>query len=157
MPSTDQEIKMYRILNVLIVAAVMMFGGALQAQSKFTLNAASDEAVAGWQKMQIEDRFVWVNPTPALTAADIQGAEPGTNRDYGQFVAVTFTEAGARKMRDLSTAQMNKLIAMVLDGKVIMAPKVRSVMSDSCIVTGKAPAGLSTDEVRRILTSINRR
>jgi len=50
---------------------------------------------------------------------------------------------------------MNKLIAMVLDGKVIMAPKVRSVISKDCIVTGKSPAGLTTDEVRRILASVN--
>ena len=146
---------MYRILSVVIVAAVIVFGGVLQAQSQFTMNAASDNAVPGWQKMEIEGRSVWVNPTPTLTAADIQGAEPAADRNYGQFVAVTFTDAGAQKMRDLSTAQMNKLIAMVLDGKVIMAPKVRSVINNTCIVTGKAPAGLTTDEVRRILTSVN--
>lgn len=146
---------MYRILSVVIVAAAIMFGGALQAQSQFTMNAASDEAVPGWQKMQIDDRSVWLNPMPALTAADIQGAEPASDRNSGQFVSLTFTEAGARKMRDLSTAQMNKLIAMVLDGKVIMAPRVRSVITNTCMVTGKPPAGLTTDEVRRILTSVN--
>jgi preprotein translocase subunit SecD len=145
---------MHRIV-IVVIAAIIVFGGALQAQARFTLNAASAEAVPGWQKMEIEDRSVWVNPTPALTAADIQGAEPGTNPNYGQFVTVVFTEAGARKMRELSTAQMDKLIAMVLDGKVIMAPRVRSVISNDCIVTGKAPAGLSTDEVRRILLSVN--
>jgi preprotein translocase subunit SecD len=106
--------------------------------------------------MEIEGRSVWVNPMPALTSADIQGAEPATDRSYGQFVKVVFTDAGARKMRDLSTTQMNKLIAMVLDGKVIMAPKVRSVISKDCVVTGKPPAGLTTDEVRRILASVNR-
>ena len=95
---------------------------------------------------------------PALTTADIQGAEQATDQHYyGQFVKMVFTEAGATKMRDLSTAQMNKLIAMVQDGKVIMASKVRSVISNDCIVTGKAPAGLTTDEVRRILTSVNQR
>ena len=87
---------MYRVLTVIIVAAVTMFGGGLQAQSQFTMNAASDESVPGWQKMQIEDRSVWVNPMPALTAADIQGAEPATDRNNGQFVSLTFTEAGAR-------------------------------------------------------------
>lgn len=146
---------MYRICTLIVAAAVVLCGGTLQAQAQFTLNAASDEAVPGWQKMQIEDRTVWVNPTPALTAADIQGAEPATDRNNGQFVSLVFTENGAKKMRDLSTAQMNKLIAMVLDGRLIMAPRVRSVITDKCIVTGKPPAGLSTDEVRRILTSVN--
>src|SRR5438552_14102236 len=119
---------MYRGLTLISCIAVILFGGVLQAQAQFSINAAAEDAVPGWQKMEIEGRSVWVNPTPALTAADIQGAEPAADRNYGQFVAVTFTDAGAQKMRDLSTAQMNKLIAMVLDGKVMMAPKVRSVI-----------------------------
>jgi preprotein translocase subunit SecD len=146
---------MYRTLILILVAAAILYGGILQAQARFTLNAASDEAVPGWPKMEIEGRSVWVNPMPALTSADIQGVEPATDRSYGQFVKVVFTDAGAEKMRNLSTAQMNKLIAMVLDGKLIMAPKVRSVISNDCIVTGKPPSGLTTDEVRRILASVN--
>ena len=147
---------MHRTLTLILGIAAILFGIAVQAQAQFTMNAASDEAVPGWQKMEIEGRSVWVNPTPALTSADIQGAEPATDRNYGQFVKVIFTEAGARKMRELTTAQMNKLIAMMLDGKPISAPKVRSVISNDGIITGKPPAGLTTDEVRRILTSVNR-
>jgi preprotein translocase subunit SecD len=52
---------------------------------------------------------------------------------------------------------MNKLIGMVLDGKLISAPKVRSVISNDGIVTGKAPNGLTIEEVRRILTSVNQK
>ena len=147
---------MHRTLTLILGIAAILFGIAVQAQAQFTMNAASDEAVPGWQKMEIEGRSVWVNPTPALTSADIQGAEPGTDPNYGQFVKVIFTEAGARKMRELTTAQMNKPIVIVLDGKLISAPKVRSVISNDGIITGKPPAGLTTDEVRRILTSVNR-
>ena len=147
---------MHRTLTLILSIAAILFGIAVQAQAQFTMNAASDDAVPGWQKMEIEGRSVWVNPTPALTSADIQGAEPATDRNYGQFVKVIFTEAGARKMRELTTAQMNKPIVIVLDGKLISAPKVRSVISNDGIITGKPPAGLTTDEVRRILTSVNR-
>ena len=76
----------------------------LQAQARFTINAASDDPVAGWQKMDIDGRWVWVNPVPALTSADIHGAEPGTDRNFGNYVKVAFTNAGAKKMRDLTTA-----------------------------------------------------
>jgi preprotein translocase subunit SecD len=146
---------MYRIL--ILVACLVLFCAVVQAQARFTINAASDDAVPGWQKMEINGHSVWVNPTPALTSADIQGAEPASDRNYGNFIKVAFTEAGGRKMRDLSTAQMNKLIAMILDGKVISAPKVRSVISNDGIITGSQPGGLTTDEVRRILTSVNQR
>ena len=146
---------MQRILA--LIASLFLLGVVAQAQVRFTMNAASDDAVAGWQKMEIDGRSIWVSPTPALTSADIRGAEPASDRNYGNFVKVVFTDAGAKKMRDLSTAQMNKLIAMVLDGKVLSAPKVRSVISNEGIITGKRPDGLTTGEVRRILTSVNQR
>jgi len=149
---------MYRILTLGGYAALMLIGGVLQAQAQLTMNAAAEEPVQGWQKMEIEGRAVWVNPKPALTSADIQGAEPATDPNYnGNFVKVFFSEVGAKKMRELTTAQMNKLIAMVLDGKLISAPKVRAVISNDGIITGKPPNGLTVEEVRRILTSVNQK
>jgi len=94
---------MYRGLTLVRCIAVILFGGALQAQAQFTINAAAEDAVPGWQKMEIEGRAVWVNPTPALTSADIQGVQGATNTNYGNFVKVLFTDAGARKMRELGT------------------------------------------------------
>jgi len=148
---------MYRILTLTGFAIVILFCGALQAQAQFSVNAAAEDPVPGWQRMDVEGRAVWINPTPALSSSDIQGAEPATDRIYGNFVKVVFTDSGARKMRELTTAQMNKPIAIVLDGKVISAPKVRSVISNDGIITGKPPEGLSIEQVRRILVSINQK
>ena len=148
---------MYRIFGLTGCAIVILFGSVLQAQAQFTINAAAEDSVPGWQKMDIEGRSVWVNPTPAITSADFQGAEPAADRKYGNFVKVIFTDAGASKMRELTTAQMNKPIAIVLDGKLISAPRVRSVISNEGIITGKPPGGLSIEEVRRILTSVNQK
>jgi preprotein translocase subunit SecD len=148
---------MYRIFGLTGCAIVILFGSVLQAQAQLTINAAAENPVPGWQKMDIDGRSVWVNPTPAITSSDIQGAEPATDRNYGNFVKVIFTDAGGKKMRELTTAQMNKPIAIVLDGKLISAPKVRSVISNEGIITGKAPDGLSIEEVRRILTSVNQK
>ena len=86
---------MYRGLTLISCIAVILFGGVLQAQAQFTINAAAEDAVPGWQKMEIEGRAVWVNPTPALTSADIQGVQPATDTNYGNFVKVLFTDAGA--------------------------------------------------------------
>jgi preprotein translocase subunit SecD len=148
---------MYRSVILTACAIVMLFGGAVQARAQLTMHAAADDPVAGWQRMDVEGRVVWVNPTPALTSADIQGAEPATDRNFGNFVKVIFTDAGATKMRELTTAQMDKPIAIVLDGKLMSAPKVRSVITRDGIITGKAPEGLSTEQVRRILTSVNQK
>jgi preprotein translocase subunit SecD len=71
---------------------------------------------------------------------DVMRAEPARGPDGRMAVSVIFTDGGAKKIRDLSAAQMNKLIAMVLDGKVIFAPKVRRGVT---VVPASALASMS--------------
>jgi len=51
---------------------------AIPAQAQLSIRAASAEPVDGWQRMQVEhsNRIAWVSPTPALTASDIEKAQP---------------------------------------------------------------------------------
>jgi len=147
-----------RVLLTLCVATIIS-AGALQAQGQFGIHAASAEAVAGWQKMESEDRSVWVNPTPTLVSADIERALPFRDPTGHNSVTLVFTEAGAQKMRELSSAQMNKLVAMILDGKVIFAPSIRSAFPGPdrlAQITGNGPTGLTVEQVQRILVSVNR-
>ena len=139
--------------------AIILSAGALPAQGQFGIHAASAEAVSGWQKMESEDRSVWVNPTATLVSADIERALPVRDPTGHNSVTVVFTEAGAKKMRELSAAQMNKLVAMILDGKVIFAPLIRGAFPGPdrlAQITGNGPTGLTVEQVQRILVSVNR-
>ena len=60
-------------------------------------------------------------------------------------------------MTQLSTAQLNKLIAMVLDEKVIFAPKVRAAIGVQALITGSASSGLPTEVAQRIVESVNKK
>src|SRR5438876_3213189 len=148
---------MYRSFTLIGCVALTLFGGVLQAQAQFTVNAAATDAVTGWQKMEVQGRAVWVNPTPAVTSVDIQGAQPRRGPDGRNTVAIVFSDAGAKKMRELTAAQINKPIAMVLDGKLIFAPTIRGEISKDAVVTGNGPNGLSLEEVQRILASVNQK
>ncbi len=99
---------------------------------------------------------MWVAPTPSLTSVDIQRTAPSAGPDGRPAVAIVFTEAGATKMRELSAAQANKPIAMVLDGKLIWAPVVRGEISKEAVITG-GQNGLTAEDAQRILASINQR
>ena len=149
---------MRRISAFISVMVFVLFGGALQGQAQLAISAAADEAVPGWQKMASPDgdRSVWVAPTPSLTSANIQRATPSADRNGQPAIAIVFTDAGATKMRELSAAQNNKLIAMVMDGKVIWAPKVRGEIGKDAMITGGGQNGLSAEDSQRILASINR-
>ena len=138
---------------------VSLFAGVLHGQSQFAIRAASADSVEGWTRTQFPDgnRTVWVAPTGGLTSADIQRAQPATDGNGGAGVGITFTEAGAGKMRELSKAQMNKLVALVLDGTVIWAPLVRGEIGNQALITGDGPNGLRPEVVQRIQTAINQK
>jgi preprotein translocase subunit SecD len=132
-----------------------MFAVVLQAHAQLSLRAASDEAVAGWQQMPTEDnKTIWVSPTISLTAADFEIMTPYFNPGDIWFMKFVLTDDGANKMRALSMAQMNKLVAMVLDGKVIWAPKIRSEIGKTGDFTSSGPHGLEMDLIRRLIAIV---
>jgi preprotein translocase subunit SecD len=148
-----KEYIMYRWITSTIVAILF---SAIAQTPQFSIRAASSEPVAGWDRMQLDDRVVWVSPTASLTAADIAKAEPTAKPDGKKAIGVEFTDAGADKMRRLSAAQIDKLIAMVLDGKLIWAPRVRSEIGKQGMITGNGPNGLDDETIQRILSSVKR-
>ena len=91
---------------------------------QLSIRAASAQPVEGRQRMQVEhsDRVIWVSPTSSITAGDIEKAQPEVRPDGDTVIAVVFTDAGAEKMQTLTRAQMKKLVALVVDGRVVWAP-----------------------------------
>jgi preprotein translocase subunit SecD len=130
-------------LIVGLLASTFLYG-----QGSLEIRAASTSAIAGWQQMSAPDgRTVWVSPTAALTSADIARGEPRTDAKGERTVSMVFTDAGARKMAQLSAAQINQHIALLLDGKVVWVPIVRSTIDKEALLSGVTP-----EVVQRVLT-----
>ena len=146
-------------LNIAFVF-LLVCASATQAQAQFSIRAASATPVKGWQQMQVEhsNQTVWVSPTASITASDIQKAEPNTSETGDSRVAVVFTDSGAKRFADLTTAQFHKQIAMILDGKVIWAPLVMAEFhadaGKDSILAGSGPQGLTQQEVERIMALV---
>jgi preprotein translocase subunit SecD len=147
---------MYRVACLVLI----LLASALHAQGEFSIRAASATPVDGWQRMQVEcsDRVVWVSPTAGLTATDIEKGHPEVRADGDTVIRVVFTDAGIAKLHDLTAAQFRKLIALVVDDKVIWAPTVQYIAeapAKNNVLTGCGPHGLTQDEVDRILASLH--
>ena len=147
---------MYRIVTACFLF-VLLFVNFAQAQTQFSIRAASDESVPGWNPMQLENRTIWVSPTISLTPADILRATPEKGGDGRTSVGIVFNETGTRKIKDLSVAQLNKRIAFVLDGTLIFAPTVRSEIGGAAQITGNGPNGVAASVVDRIVSSVNKK
>src|SRR2546428_6532367 len=154
---------MSRIASWIACIVVILSADTIQAQAEFSIRAASAEPVDGWQRMQVEhsNRVVWVSPIAAVTASDIEKAQPDHTSVEGQTrVAVVFTDAGAKHFADLTTAQLHKQIAMVLDGKVIWAPMVMAEfhadVGKEGMLAGRGPHGLTPPKGGSIIVACKR-
>ena len=140
----------FRSVVIYALLALFLAGVLTQAQGALEIRAASNTAVAGWQQMSTPGgEVVWVSTTTALTTADIARGEPRTDANGQRTVGVVFTAEGARKMAQLSAAQVNRPIALLLDGKVVWAPIVRGTIEKEAVLSGITP-----DVVTRVLTSL---
>lgn len=61
-----------------------------------------------------------------LTGTDLKDAQASTNQQTGQNVVnLEFSDEGAKKFADLTTKNVGRTIAILLDGEVLTAPNVR--------------------------------
>lgn len=141
---------------VIVGVIVGLLAGVLNGQSPVEIRAASTSAVTGWLQMSSPAGDpLWVAPDVRLTSADFARAEARTLGDGGPAVALVLSESGTKKMADLSAAQANKPIALIVDGQVIWAPVVRGAIGNEAILTG-GPGGLTKGQIDRLLASFKR-
>jgi preprotein translocase subunit SecD/SecD/SecF fusion protein len=83
----------------------------------------------------------------AVDGADLENAQAGTDPQTGQWVInFTLNSLGAREFGDVTTANVGKPFAIILDGKIIMAPNIREpITGGSGQITGNYTAQQATD------------
>lgn len=85
---------------------------------------------------QKPDRYYLLEKEAKVTGADLKDAR--TSRDEFNAAAVSFEldRDGSRKFGELTEANIDKPLAIVLDNKVQSAPTIRSKITDSGQITG---------------------
>jgi len=129
----------------LLAAAVLVIAGVVA--TKFAWQHASVDAVAA---VQFEARVAESGLTIAanrdvLTAHAVPGSKAGT---FG--IELTFTPEGAEKMRRATQEHIGEHLELLIDGKVVMAPLIRSAISTSAVLSGDYTA----DQTRQIIEGL---
>jgi preprotein translocase subunit SecD len=88
-----------------------------------------------------------------LTGADLKESKVQFNQqDSKPVVAISFTEEGAKKFEDLTTKNVGKPLAIILDSTVISAPIVQDRISGgSAVITGN----FTTEEAKNLSIQLN--
>jgi hypothetical protein len=94
---------------------------------------------------------IYVGPNPEVTGADIAEAKIQITEAFpgSQTVSLTvkLTDAGAKKMEDLTRSHQTKPLAVLIDGKLRAAPLVFSVISRDSMISGV----FSLDEAAKMI------
>jgi preprotein translocase subunit SecD len=108
------------------------------AAVRFEARLAEDRPIEGLVVAQVGDsgRLVYLHPEIVVSNDDI--AQSWVVEDPpGRFgVAVQLLPCGAERMRQATRGHVGRPMAMLVDGRVVMAPVVRSPIGDSAVVTG---------------------
>jgi preprotein translocase subunit SecD len=82
-------------------------------------------------------RRIYLNEQAIVTNADIASAVVVPGNSSSEFsVEVTFTPEGAGKMRRATEDHIGEPLAILIDGRVALAPMIRSAIDTSAVITG---------------------
>jgi preprotein translocase subunit SecD len=133
----------FAVLAVIFTTALTVAGlaGDQTEKHKFEVRLASHEKVEGWERVPgpgLEKAFVWISPEVALTNGDVEIARPGRTPGGKLCVLVFFTEDGALKQARLTKSHVGEFLAILLDGRVTMVPRINTeVTGREAMLEGK--------------------
>ena len=100
--------------------------------------------------------LIFLSRETGLTGADLKkaqvtfGASGGTTS--GPQVAIEFTEEGAKKFADITKRNIEKPLAIFLDGQPISSPTVQQeILGGNAVITGQ----FTTDEAKNLAIQLN--
>jgi preprotein translocase subunit SecD len=102
--------------------------------------------------VEASDREIFLYDTPLVTNVDVEGAY--VIETHGRFnVGVTLTETGADAMARSTAVQRGKLLAIILDGRVVAAPMIAGAVGAQIVIDH----AYTRADAERIASSLSRR
>ena len=140
------------LVTVLIAIALMMivvsflgsrvwspFVSDVQGAVRFEVRLAEDKPAPGLREAKVSgsNGSVYLHDEVVVDNGDIAEARVVQGSSPSQYaIDIKFNAAGAEKMRAATGSHVGKLLAILLDGQVVMAPVLRSPIGASALVTG---------------------
>jgi hypothetical protein len=126
------------------------------AAVRFEVRLAEEQPGADRRAAKVagSDRVIYLLDEVVVTNGDIARSAVAPGSTPSTFnIGIRFNEAGAEKMRRATANHLGKPLAVLIDGEVVMAPTLRSPVSDSALISGD----FSQAEAERIVNGIGGR
>jgi hypothetical protein len=114
-------------------------GADVVAAVRFEVHLAEEAPGNGLREAVVPGagRSVYLHPETVVTNSDIAQAAVVPGDTVSAFgIAVTFTADGSAKMSRATQGHLGKPLALLIDGRVVMAPVLRGAITASAVISG---------------------
>ena len=111
------------------------------------------EPAEGLTKVTVarSDELIYLHSEPAVTSEDVESAGAAKDNNGKPAIHLTFTPEGGKKLKQVTTANQGKRLAIVVNGTTISAPIIAAVTGKEGVISGR----FSREEAETIAESIS--
>lgn len=109
-----------------------------QGGTSLEVRLAETQPGAGLVEAEVQgsNQKIYMRSSAVVTGADVTGAR-AIDAGGGRYsVGVAFSAAGSNRLAESTKIHVGRPVAIVLNGRVIAAPVVRSMIRDSAVISG---------------------
>jgi len=136
------------MLSTILLLSLLLVGAKTEIQEKpdrvmIEFRLAESSPSEGLQELTIEgtSQRLYVHKEVIITNKDVVAARPIPSFVPNSFdIEIEFSDDGAKKISKASTENIGKRIAILIDGKAVVAPLLRSTISNKAVIAGSAPS-----------------
>lgn len=111
---------------------------------------AQTQPGAGLVELNLPDGKIYLQQQPVLTRADLTEAAALVDRQGANFVGLRFSEAGTRKLNEVSSKNIGNMLALVIDRELIAAPRIGEPLNRGQLAFGVPSAQAASDIAAKI-------
>ncbi|AOB32884.1 preprotein translocase subunit SecD [Bordetella sp. H567] len=111
---------------------------------------AQTDAAPDLMEVKLSDATVYVQRQPVLTRADLTEAAALVDRQGQNFVGLRFSPEGARKLAQVSSQNVGKLLVLVINGQLVAAPRIAEPLNRGVLAFGVDTAQTATEIAARV-------
>jgi hypothetical protein len=135
------------VVAIVMLCLVLMAGAAIlprlwlppvlaQASVRFEIRLAEETPASGLQLSTGAAGAIYLHRDAIVTNIDIAAARVVATSPLGFGVEVTFTPSAAERILRMTRPHVGKPIAILIDGKVVASPSMKSAISSSAQING---------------------
>ncbi len=134
-------------MNEVLVSAFIVFTSmqlshaedSRKPEATLEFRLAANVPVEKWTKHSVPgaDDVIFVSPQSVLSGRDIRKVSFYKDDNGHPTIGFTLTDGGSAKMWTATSENIGKRLAILLDGKVVSAPKIQSGIRKKGVISGK--------------------